>query len=152
MKKLYSTIMMLAMMVAALSFTACGGDDEEENGGSSPSSLVGTWKSVSNNLGWLKDVEYIEYIESEAFYLHFNQDGTYIEIMDLGNEVKIERGTWNLVGNSLVVTMPNENLGKMTVTYKIELKSDSFVLSLASLTAYYQRVSDDVLKKYLSKN
>ena len=33
MKKLYSTIMMLAMMVAALSLTACGGDDDEENGG-----------------------------------------------------------------------------------------------------------------------
>ena len=33
MKKLYSTIMMLAMMVAALSLTACGGDDDE-NGGS----------------------------------------------------------------------------------------------------------------------
>ena len=29
MKKLYSTMMMLAMMVAALSFTACGGDDDE---------------------------------------------------------------------------------------------------------------------------
>ena len=27
MKKLYSTIMLLATMVAALSFTACGGDD-----------------------------------------------------------------------------------------------------------------------------
>ena len=36
MKKLYSTIMMVAMMVAALSFTACGGDDEgngDNNGG-----------------------------------------------------------------------------------------------------------------------
>ena len=31
MKKLYSTIMMLAMMIAALSLTACGDDDEEEN-------------------------------------------------------------------------------------------------------------------------
>lgn len=30
MKKLHSTIMMLAMMVAALSFTACGGDDYED--------------------------------------------------------------------------------------------------------------------------
>ena len=30
MKKLYSTIMMLAMMVAALSLTACGGDDDED--------------------------------------------------------------------------------------------------------------------------
>lgn len=35
MKKLYSTIMLLAMMVAALSLTACGGDDEEDGGGSS---------------------------------------------------------------------------------------------------------------------
>ena len=33
MKKLYSTIMMLAMMVAALSLTACGGSNDDENGG-----------------------------------------------------------------------------------------------------------------------
>lgn len=33
MKKVYSTIMMLAMMVAALSLTACGGDDDEDGGG-----------------------------------------------------------------------------------------------------------------------
>ena len=33
MKKLYSTIMLLAMMVAALSLTACGGDDGEDDGG-----------------------------------------------------------------------------------------------------------------------
>ena len=38
MKKLYSTIMMLAMMVAALSLTACGGDDEDEIGGDGNSS------------------------------------------------------------------------------------------------------------------
>ena len=35
MKKLYSTIMMLAMMVAALSLTACGGDDDEGGGDNS---------------------------------------------------------------------------------------------------------------------
>ena len=33
MKKLYSTIIMLAMMVAALGLTACGGDDGDEIGG-----------------------------------------------------------------------------------------------------------------------
>ena len=32
MKKLYSSIIMLAMMVAALSFTACGGSDDEGRG------------------------------------------------------------------------------------------------------------------------
>ena len=38
MKKLYSTIMMLALMVAALGFTACGGGDDEQNGGQKPPS------------------------------------------------------------------------------------------------------------------
>ena len=40
MKKLYSTIMMLAMMIAALSLTACGGGDEDDDfggGSNSPS-------------------------------------------------------------------------------------------------------------------
>ena len=47
MKKLYSTIMLLAMMVAALSLTACGDDDEDEVGGNgNSSSLVGTWDIV----------------------------------------------------------------------------------------------------------
>ena len=32
MKKIYSTVMMLAMMVAALSLTACGGDDDGDGG------------------------------------------------------------------------------------------------------------------------
>ena len=35
MKKIYSTLMMLAMMVAALSFTACSSDDDEEGGSNS---------------------------------------------------------------------------------------------------------------------
>ena len=38
MKKLYSTIMLLAMMVAALGLTACGGDDDENDGGGGSSS------------------------------------------------------------------------------------------------------------------
>lgn len=37
MKKCYSVLVMLAMMVAALSFTACGGSDDEEDGGGIPS-------------------------------------------------------------------------------------------------------------------
>lgn len=41
MKKYYSVLTMLAMMVAALSFNACGGDDEEDGGGiPSPSSSM----------------------------------------------------------------------------------------------------------------
>lgn len=47
MRKIYSLMMMLAMMVAALSFTACGGGDDEDGVGTS-SELVGTWDIVSN--------------------------------------------------------------------------------------------------------
>jgi len=36
-KKLYSTITMLAMIGAALGFTACGGDDDEIGGGGNSS-------------------------------------------------------------------------------------------------------------------
>jgi len=38
MKKLYSTIVILAMIGAALSLTACGGSDDDEIGGGGNSS------------------------------------------------------------------------------------------------------------------
>ena len=53
MKKLYSSIMLLAIMVAALSLTACGGDDDEngvDGDGSSSTTLKdlkGNWTTVS---------------------------------------------------------------------------------------------------------
>ncbi len=60
MKKLYSTMMMLAMMVAALSFNACGGDDgnDVDNGGggsgSSSFSITRDGKLYEiENVSWL---------------------------------------------------------------------------------------------------
>ena len=44
MKKVYSTITMLSMMVAALSFTACGGDDDDVDNGGGDVSIVGVWE------------------------------------------------------------------------------------------------------------
>ena len=70
MKKLYSTIMMLALMVAALGFTACGGDDDEIDNGGGSSVLVGTWDAVSsrfyNDEGW-------EVVEDETGYWVFTE-------------------------------------------------------------------------------
>ena len=58
MKKIYSMMTMLAMMVAALSFTSCGGgDDDEINGGSAPSSSF----SITYD-GKKTDVELTEWI------------------------------------------------------------------------------------------
>ena len=48
MKKLYSTIMLFAMMVAALGLTACGGDDEDDDFGVGGSSSSSTLKMVSS--------------------------------------------------------------------------------------------------------
>lgn len=44
MKKLYSTVLMLTMIVAALSFIACGGDDDEIDNGGGEASIVGMWE------------------------------------------------------------------------------------------------------------
>lgn len=65
MKKLYSTIMLLAMMVAALGLTACGGDDEDRDGGAGGSinpSSSSTIKMVSSKGGEY----YIENIEGHS--------------------------------------------------------------------------------------
>lgn len=58
MKKIYSTIMMLAMMVATLCLTNCGGDDDDENGGGSfkSSTFTITYDGVDKeveNVNWL---------------------------------------------------------------------------------------------------
>ena len=55
MKKLYSAIMLLAIMVAALSLTACGGDDEDDGNSSSSSStftitIDGNMKEMSQEV------------------------------------------------------------------------------------------------------
>lgn len=80
MKKIYSTVMMLAMMVAALSFTACGGDDDEvDNGGGSNTALTITVDGQEHNYS-----------------------SGYLEYMDL-------LGTWETssVGNFLSIGVPS---------------------------------------------
>ena len=57
MKKIYSTLTMLAMMVAAFGFTACGGDDEDVNNGGGDSSYVEQYFRVFIN-GEPQDYEY----------------------------------------------------------------------------------------------
>ncbi len=45
MKTLKTTLMLLAMMVTAITFTACGDDDDDNGEGNS--ALVGTWDLIS---------------------------------------------------------------------------------------------------------
>jgi len=94
MKKIYSTVMMLAMMVAALSFTACGSDDDDvDNGGDA--SIVGVWECTGIDV----DAQYSEMIDDSSLHIgervNFKSDGTYST-----NE---DRGTWSQKGNKLII-------------------------------------------------
>ena len=83
MKQLYSTIMMLAMMVAALSLTACGGDDDSDDGVNNSSTtftiaidgnkkemsqetwdLLGTWEGTALLIG--TNISYYRTLEAQA--------------------------------------------------------------------------------------
>ena len=80
MKQYYSKLLMIAMMIAALSFTACGGSDDEENVGvggnvSSPSGSV-TLKI--NGVDWVASTKnpplfYGYFDGSQAFGLLFTR-------------------------------------------------------------------------------
>lgn len=79
MKKLYSTILVLATMVAALSITACGGDDEDNGGGGTSESsskleiknLKGLWTTVAVNSG--KEDNYMNF----SFFVYWDEGYMY---------------------------------------------------------------------------
>ena len=109
MKKIYSTILLLTMMVAALSLTACGGDDDEIGGNSS--FLIGTW-SVTSAQGWGGYTG-----DGEAEYLQIKSNGTYINVQ-FDDGLYITKGTWKATDTELVMKeTEGDILG--TYTYKI---------------------------------
>jgi len=154
MKKYYSVLAMLAMMVAALSFTACGGDDDDDNTDNSGGNVVGTWVAdAQKELG-------IE-IEgtSSTHYFQFKEDGSMIAV-DVNSydksvwgeytpddEVIVERGAWKTADGKLYMT---DNSGTDIALFsvsgnKLTLTSTSGLI--AKIT--YTRVSDSAIDKYL---
>ena len=99
MKKVYSTVMMLAMMVAALSLTACGSDDDVDNGGGDVS-IVGVWECTYFDL----DTDYPSMNADSNMQIGdrvcFKSDGTYEANYKNG---ETETGRWSLKGNTLTV-------------------------------------------------
>ena len=139
MKKIYSTILLLAMMVAALSLTACGGDDDEIGGNSS--FLIGTW-SVTSGQGWGFESD------GEAEYLQFKSDGTYINVQ-FDDGLYITKGTWRATDTELVMKeTEGDILG--TYTYKILNHTQTFInLEMWGITANLTKVPDSTIDKYL---
>ena len=142
MKKLYSTIMLLAMMVAALSLTACGGDDEEDEIGGNSSFMVGTW-SVTSGQGWGGYTG-----DGEAEYLQFKSNGTYINVQ-FDDGLYITKGTWRATDTELVMKeTEGDILG--TYTYKIlNHTQTSITLEMWGITANLTKVPDSTIDKYL---
>ena len=136
MRKIYSTVMMLAMMVAALSFTACGGDDDEIDNGGGDVSIVGMWECTYFN----SDTDYPEVFEStiyEGARVCFQSGGTYYTDYD-------ETGRWSLKGNTLTVTVNDKisipcdyTITKLTET-ALELSLD---LGILKASYKFKRVS-----------
>jgi hypothetical protein len=95
MKKLYSTIMLLAMMVAALGFTACGDDEEDVI----EASVVGTWEVTyvkASSSYDMDDDEGLKIGDQMTFY----SDGRYKDSEDTGR--------WSKKGNTLTVTIDDD--------------------------------------------
>ena len=105
MKKVYSTITMLAMIVAALSFTACGGDDDEVDNGGGDVSIVGVWECTYFDL----DTNYPSMNADSNMQIgdriRFKSDGTYETDYVSGYN---ETGRWFLKGNTLTVAVNAE--------------------------------------------
>ena len=142
MKKLFSTIMLLAMMVAALGLTACGGDDEEDDIIGNSSFLVGTW-SVTSGQGWGGYTG-----DGEAEYLQFKSNGTYINVQ-FDDGLYITKGTWKVTGNELIMKETEGDLNG-TYTYTILNHSQSsLTLEMWGITVNLTKVSDSTIDKYL---
>ena len=141
MKKLYSTIMMLAMMVAALGLTACGGDDDDIVSDGSSSFLVGTW-SLTSAQGWGLDSD------GEPEYLQLKSDGTYINVQ-FDDGLYITKGTWRATDTELIMK-ETEGKIKSTYTYKIlNHTQSSLTLEMLGITANLTKVPDSTIDKYL---
>ena len=125
MNKIYSTLILLALMVAALSFTACGGDDDEE-GGESSSALVGTWDAVSSRF---YDDEGWEEFEEESGYWVFTKDK--VTIYDEDDLFNGETLKYTFDGNQL-------NIGGMPVWTVITLTSSKMVLKARIIDGYQE--------------
>lgn len=126
---------MLAMMVAALSFTACGGSEEDDEVEGSSSFLIGTW-SVSTNSGNVDSGEYFQ----------FKSDGTFTYVNLLHNDVEIETGIWRIKEDEIVLNWKDSGTSSWTII--IHTKS-TMTVTFRDIPFFFTKVSDSKIKKYL---
>lgn len=130
MKRVYSLVVLLAMMVTALSFISCSKDDEENNGGNgSSNALVGTWDVISCESAewdWYSNTykPYTEYPDNE-YWVFTAKNVTFYAKDDLANGTAVKY-EYNAEAKTLSI-----NSG--FVTYKIlELTATTLKVQTAS--------------------
>ena len=116
MKRLYSIIMLLAIMVKALGFTACSSDSD----------LVGKWIMKS------------DFGKSKEVFIQFNSDGTYIESIEKGED---SFGKWVLADS--VLTLSNEAGSFEYVITEREKDRMTAILKGFGVTFYFEKISDN---------
>ncbi len=140
MKKVYSMLMMLATIVAALSLTACSSSssDDEVNDAPNPQikyNIIGTWKCVSYIEGTT------ETSNDKGFYMQFNSDKTFKDISINDYE---SYGTWEEKDNTITLTykekVTTENgkikrttLNNTTVFFIDNVTNNSLILKINSV-------------------
>jgi hypothetical protein len=146
MKKLHSIMMLLALMVAAFSFTACSDDDDDfDDGGENISDFIGTW-SLTHQEGWGTD----DTVPPEE-YVQFKSDGTYINVQDNDEEeYYISKGNWKVENSELIMKETEGGLVGATYTYTILSHSkDKITLAVLGLKSYLERVPDSTIDRFL---
>lgn len=100
MKKLHSIMMLFAIMVTALGFTACS-DDDDDNKGGVEASIVGKWEHISTDVDPIEALEQ-GFEEKDISVIEYTSKGKYFGYSENGD--KVESGSWTLDGNLLYAT------------------------------------------------
>ncbi len=148
---------MVAVMLAAVSFSlsGCGSDDDEPGGSSDGKELIGTWECDLVKAG----VEAMsEFYESGEELIQFRADGTVVAVDVLvykdeyvydgeKEDIDVSYGTWRTEGNKIIFNYDDEpEVGTYKVKGKtLELTSTSPIV----LTLTFTKVSDSRINKYL---
>lgn len=132
MKKVYSTILLLATMVAALSLTACGSDnDNDDDVGNNTPSIIGKWTVI----------KYTIYLDLWDDFYEYKGNGEYIVISDntiTAHDVpnnSVETVKYTRTGNVLHFPEIDWEITELTSTHMVMCNKDGNQLK----TIYYQR-------------
>lgn len=117
MKRIFSAMMMLAMVFAAFSFISCSSDDDNNN----VVTIIGAWECVSVEHGLLEG-QYDGIVANDV--IKFNPDNKYTISGQINDE-----GTWSMDGNKL--KLQSSIINSIPVTFFVDqLDSKNLILRI----------------------